>query len=87
MGVLQARILEWIAIFFSRVSFRPRSRTRVSCTAWRLSYNEAHTTELQWKPIIPSLLFLNQHGVFWATLESPLDFKEVKPVSLKGNQS
>ena len=29
-GILQARILEWIAIAFSRGSSRPRDRTRVS---------------------------------------------------------
>ena len=29
-GMLQARILEWVAISFSRGSSRPRDRTRVS---------------------------------------------------------
>ena len=29
-GILQARILEWVAIFFSRGSSRPRDRTWVS---------------------------------------------------------
>ena len=32
-GILQARILEWVAISFSRGSSRPRNRTRVSRTA------------------------------------------------------
>ena len=30
-GISQARILEWIAIFFSRASSRPRDQTHVSC--------------------------------------------------------
>ena len=30
-GILQARILEWVAMFSSRGSSRPRNRTRVSC--------------------------------------------------------
>ena len=30
-GVLQARILEWVAISFPRRSSRPRDQTRVSC--------------------------------------------------------
>ena len=30
-GILQGRILEWVAIHFSRGSSRPRNRTRVSC--------------------------------------------------------
>ena len=29
-GILQARILEWVAISFSRGFFRPRDQTRVS---------------------------------------------------------
>ena len=29
-GILQARILEWVAISFSRGSSQPRDRTRVS---------------------------------------------------------
>ena len=34
--VLWARILEWIAIPFSRASFGPRAQTQVSCVASRL---------------------------------------------------
>ena len=34
-GILQARILEWITISFSRASSQPRDRTRVSCIAGR----------------------------------------------------
>jgi len=32
-GILQARILEWVAIPFSRGSSRPRDQTPVSCIA------------------------------------------------------
>ena len=35
MGFLQARILEWVAISFSRDSSRPRDQTQVSCIAGR----------------------------------------------------
>ena len=34
-GILQARILEWVAIFFSRGSSRPRDQTQVSRIAGR----------------------------------------------------
>ena len=34
-GILQARILEWVAISFSRESSWPRDRTQVSCIAGR----------------------------------------------------
>ena len=32
-GILQARILEWVAIPFSRLSFQPRNQTWISCIA------------------------------------------------------
>ena len=32
-GILQARIMEWVAISFSRGSSQPRDQTWVSCTA------------------------------------------------------
>ena len=32
-GIFQARILEWVAIFFSRGSSQPSDRTHVSCLA------------------------------------------------------
>ena len=34
-GILQARILEWVAFPFSRVSSQPRDRTQVSCIVGR----------------------------------------------------
>ena len=42
-GILQARILEWVAIPFSRVSSQPRDQTWISCIAGRNpQYNEAY---------------------------------------------
>ena len=34
-GILQARVLEWVAVSFSRGSSQPRDRTRVSCIPGR----------------------------------------------------
>ena len=34
-GILQARLLEWVAIPFSRGSLQPWDRTQVSCIAGR----------------------------------------------------
>ena len=46
-GILQARILEWVAFTFSRGSSQPRDRTQVSCIAGRVFTNwaarEAHS--------------------------------------------
>ena len=47
-GILQARILEWIAIPFTRRSSRPRDWTRVSCTAGRF-FTIWTTKEALWK--------------------------------------
>ena len=46
-GILQARILEWVVIPFSRGSSQPRNRTQVSCTAGRFSTTWA-TREAQY---------------------------------------
>ena len=35
-GIFQARILEWVAIFFSRGSSPPRDGTQVSCIGRRI---------------------------------------------------
>ena len=45
-GILQARILEWVAISFSRGSSQPRDRTQVSHIAGRL-FNLWGTREAQ----------------------------------------
>ena len=37
-GISQARILEWVAISFSRRSSQTRDRTRISCIAARFFY-------------------------------------------------
>ena len=45
-GILQARILEWVAIPFSRGSFWPRDQTQVPCIAGKFftiwATREAH---------------------------------------------
>ena len=46
-GILQARILEWVAISFSRGSSKTRDRTLVSCTAGRF-FTDWATREAQY---------------------------------------
>ena len=47
-GILQARILAWVAIPFSRESSQPRNQSRVSCTSGKFftiwTTREAHKT-------------------------------------------
>ena len=47
-GILQARILEWIAFPFSRGSSQPRDQTQVSCIAGRFSTSWATREALAW---------------------------------------
>ena len=47
-GIFQARILEWVAISFSRGSSQPRDRTHSSCTF--CSADELFTSEPPGKP-------------------------------------
>ena len=55
-GILQARVMQWVVISFSRGSSRPRDRTWVSCIAGRFFTNWA-TREA------PSVLLLFSHSV------------------------
>ena len=55
-GILQARTLEWVAIFSFRGSSSPRNQTHVSCIARRF-----FTSEPPGKPKIPSTAPGNQN--------------------------
>ena len=48
-GILQARILEWVAISFSRGSSQSRDWTQVSCIAGRFFTNWATRLEDHWR--------------------------------------
>ena len=51
-GILQARILEWVAISYSRGSSRPKDQTWVSCFAGRF-FTHGATREALVKYYIP----------------------------------
>ena len=57
LGIFRARILEWVAISFSRGSSQPRDRTQVSCIAGRL-----FTVNHQGIPMT-KLAFMNRKGI------------------------
>ena len=85
-GILQARILEWVAIPFSRGSSQPRNPAQVSCIAgdsllseppwkkypmWSISFHrEMHHLDESVKNNLNYLLGLK----FWSLLPSPLYF-------------
>ena len=56
MGMLQARILEGVAVPFSREASQPRNRTQVSCIAggFFISCNYTHITSLLILPLLPT---------------------------------
>ena len=45
-GIFQARVLEWIAISFSRGPSSPRNQTRVSHIAGRCFYRLSHQEDM-----------------------------------------
>ena len=69
-GILQARILEWVAMPFSRGSSWPRDQTQVSCIAGRFliigTTREAHiyTYMLIWLPPNVSLFWIFIYEIF-----------------------
>ena len=59
-GILQARILEWVAISFYRGSSQPRNWTCISCTGRRILYHlatwEASISPISFTSIIRQIL-------------------------------
>ena len=47
-GILQARILKWVAVPFSRGSSQPRDRTEASHIAGRFFYQLSHQRSPTW---------------------------------------
>ena len=72
-GILQARILEWVAISFSRGSSRPRDQTPVSCIAGRCftlwATGEAHLqestnqTKMNWSSCLKTTFWNNSSHI------------------------
>ena len=54
-GIIQAKILEWVAIPFSNATFQPRDQTRVSCIAGRFftiwATRKAPKTDGSWESL------------------------------------
>ena len=69
-GILQARILNRVALPFSRVSSQPRDRTQVSCIAGRFFTSWATREAKKYKPISFMLCWVSQSR---PTLCDPMD--------------
>ena len=73
-GILQARILEWSAISFSRGSSQPRNRIQVSCTGGR-RFNLWATREAQWKYECLGMKRIHVNGLSCIAAQCTDDFK------------
>ena len=81
-GIYQARILEWVAISFSRGSSQPRDQTRVSCIASQF-FTIWATSEVMYKPTgESSLSALRRHQPFHHFDLRLLAFRTVRQISV-----
>ena len=70
-GILQARILEWVAMPSSRGSFQTRDQTHVSCVSWIAG--RFFITEPSRKPYIYHTYILKEKEIEWDTWGSIVD--------------
>ena len=88
-GILQARILEWVAIPFSRGSSQPRNRSWVSCIAGRFFTLWVARGKYQyWLPFMQDLLgattILAPNMCSWG-LWSQIEWVQIPPLILTGS--
>ena len=71
-GLFQARILEWVAISYSRGSSQPRDRTRVPCVSclgrWILYHGTAWKASVGSLPLFFGSCFLNRKAAIQVSL-------------------
>ena len=87
-GIIQARVLEWVGISFSRGYSLPRERTQVSRIAGRrfILWTTREAQYLWMWDLNHKEGWAPKNWCFWTvvlenTLESPLHCKEIKPVN------
>ena len=80
-GIFQARVLEWIAIFFSRGSSRPRNRTRVSRIAGR-RFTVWATREASVTSFTPVTSFVPVNSCFCGSIFNPYGKTSSAPAAL-----
>ena len=74
-GILQARILEWVAILFSRGSSRPRNQTQISSIAGRFFIIWAIWVHCHGLGAIPEILEVRSHKLRGATTKDKTKIK------------
>ena len=73
-SLIRARMLEWVAISFSRRSSQPRDQTLISCIGRRVLYHWAASEAFSFSTVLIflSLFFLSLPGVFSLTARPSL---------------
>ena len=85
-GIFQARMLEWIAISFSRGSYRPRNRTRVSRIAggrFTIWATQRMALSNRTRPVPPSVTLSHQEASISLLSFSIRGQRDWKPQSQK----
>ena len=70
-GILQARILEWVAFPFSRGSSQPGDWTQVSCIAGGFFYQLSHEGHPNWAWLTSYLRNIRWSCSFWGIAPFP----------------
>ena len=78
-GILQARIVEWVAFPFSRGSSQPKNRTQVSCIAGGFFTSRA-TRETPLYQVMGSVHFLIYALFSWIRFIWSLGLRDYSPV-------
>ena len=81
-GILQAKILEWVAVSFSRGSSWPRDQTHISCVSWLAG--RFFTTVPPGRSYIGVHWLYNPRYIFLKTLHSLIEKQTKNPVKKGG---
>ena len=76
-GIFQARILEWVAISFSRGSSRPRDQIHITCISHIGRQILYHCTTLEAQQFISEIILLIRLSCELNTLETALERRDV----------
>ena len=79
-GILQARILEWVAFPFSRESSQPRNRSQVSHIAGRFFTSFQQWVQIDWRVI---LAILSESKSAGKRMSASFEQDGVKPVKIE----
>ena len=90
-GIFQTKILEWVAISFSRVNLNSPLKSRDITWPTKVHLVKAMVFPVVMHGYESKESWVPKNWCFWTvvlekTLQSPLDYKETKPVNPKRNQ-